>query len=116
MLTLAALLVGVLAACVFAAGAWASVYEPTPQAAALAATEKLAKHEVKALLQPDVSYSLGTCRVLHREPWVAYVCGFELHGVPMYCHLAVTVAVKYVADHKYRGQEVGLRALDTSGC
>ena len=99
-----------------AAEAWAYVYGPTPQAVALAATKKFAIHEVHAWNQPQVSYTVGTCRVLHRRPWLAYVCGFEIHGVPMYCHLAVTVGVKYLADRKYRGQEVGVRALDDSGC
>jgi hypothetical protein len=111
-----ALLVVVAVALLSAAGAWAYVYGPTPQAVALAATTKFAMHEVHAWNQPQVSYTLGTCRVLHRRPWRAYVCGFELHGVPMYCHFAVTAGVKRLADGKYRGQEVRSRALDDSGC
>jgi hypothetical protein len=99
-----------------AAGARASVYGPTPQAVALEATEKFAIHEVHAWNQPQVSYTLGTCRVLHRRPWLAYVCGFELHGVPMYCHFVVTVGVKHLADRRYRGQEVRSLALDDAGC
>jgi hypothetical protein len=113
---LTVLIAVVVAAFLSAAGAWAYVYGPTPQAVALAATKKLAIHEVHAWNQPQVSYTLGTCRVLHRRPWLAYVCGFELHGVPMYCHLAVTVGVKRLADHRYRGLEVGVRALDDTGC
>jgi hypothetical protein len=113
---LTVLLVVFAAAFFFAAGAWAYVYGPTPQAVALAATKRFATHEVHAWNQPQVSYTLGTCRVLHRRPWLAYVCGFEIHGVPMYCHFAVTVGVKHLADRKYRGQEVGARALDDSGC
>jgi hypothetical protein len=113
---LTALLTVVMAAFLSAAGASAYVYGLTPQEVSLAATKKLAMHEVHAWNQPQVSYTLGTCRLLHRRPWLAYVCGFELHGVPMYCHIAVTVGVKRLADRKYRGQEVSSRALDDSGC
>jgi hypothetical protein len=114
--TAIALLIVIVAASISAAGARAYVYGPTPQAVALAATKKFAIHEVHAWNQPQVSYTLGTCRLLHRRPWVAYVCGFEIHGVPMYCHFAVTVGVKRLADRSYRGQEVRSRALDDSGC
>lgn len=116
MRALTALLIVVGAAFLSAASAGAYVYGPTPQAVALAATKKFAVHEVHAWNQPQVSYTLGTCRLLHRGSWLAYVCGFELHGVPMYCHFAVTVGVKHLGDRKYRGQEVSSRALDDSGC
>jgi hypothetical protein len=113
---LAALLIVVAAALLCSAGAWAYVYGPTPQGVALAATKKFAMHQVHAWNQPQVSYTLGKCRVLHRRPWLAYVCGFELHGVSLYCHFAVTVGVKHLDDRKYRGQAVRSRTLDDSGC
>jgi hypothetical protein len=110
------LVVCVLGLCFGAAGARAFVIGPTPQAAALAATKKFAIHEVKAWNQPGVSYTLGTCRVLHRRPWVAYGCAFELHGVPLYCHGLVTVGVRRLPDGTYRGQEINGKYLDEHGC
>lgn len=61
-------------------------------------------------------YSLGSCHLLHRTPWVAYGCTFELHGVPLYCHGLVTVAVKRVASDEYRAGAVKSRYVDTHGC
>ena len=113
---LGALLVCVVVACVCAAAASAYVYGPTPQAVTLAATKKFAAHEVKVWNQPQVSYTLGTCHLLHRRPWLAYGCGFELHGVPLYCHGLVTVGVERLADGTYRGQEINGKYLDDSGC
>ena len=111
-----ALLVCVVVLCVGAVAAFAYVYGPTPMAVALAATNKFAAHQVKAWNRPQVSYTLGTCRVLHRKPWLAYNCTFELHGVPLYCHGLVTVGVRRLADGKYRGQAVRSSFLDNRGC
>lgn len=99
-----------------AAVASAYVYGTTAHAVAVAAMTKFAAHEVKAWNQPQVSYSLGTCHVLHRKPWLAYNCTFELHGVPSYCHGVVTVGVKRLAAREYRGQEVRSRYVDDHGC
>ena len=109
---------GVIGACLVMAGVASGAYwyGTTPQAAALATTKNYAAHEVKAWNQPQVSYTVGTCRLLHRTPWVAYVCGFELHGVPLYCHGLVTVGVKRLAPHRFRGQELSGKYLDAHGC
>jgi hypothetical protein len=106
----------ILVLCFGAAGANAFVIGPTPQAVALAATTKYAGHEVKAVNQAGVSYTLGTCRVLHRKPWLAYGCAFELHGYPEYCHGVVTVGVRHLPDGTYRGQEINGKYLDDHGC
>lgn len=82
----------------------------------MAATKRFAAHEVVAWNRPGVAYILGTCRVLHRKPWLAYNCSFELHGVPPYCHGVLTVAVKRLADGTYRAQGVKSRYLDNRGC
>jgi hypothetical protein len=102
--------------CLSATPAWAYVYGPSPQAVTLAVTKKFAAHEVKAWNQPQVSYTLGTCHLLHRRPWLAYSCGFELHGVPRYCHGVVTVGIKRLANGSYRGQEVRSKYIDDKGC
>ena len=99
-----------------AAEAWAYVIGPTAQAAVLAAANKFAAHEVHAWNQPNSSYTLGTCRVLHRRPWVAYTYGFELHGVPGECRGAVTVGVKRLANGNYRAQEITSKSLTQGPC
>src|ERR1051325_1210735 len=72
----------------------AGVIGPTPKAAALAATEKYARHEVQAWNRPGASYTLETCRMLHRRPWLAWGCEWELHGTPPpECLLRLIVAV-----------------------
>jgi hypothetical protein len=106
-----------LAACLLVARASSAYwYGTTARAAALTTTEHYAAHEVEAWNRPRVSYTVGTCRLLHRKPWLAYVCGFELHGVPLYCHGVVTVGVKRLAAHRFRGREVSGRYLDSHGC
>ena len=112
----AALLLAVIGLCVGTTAALAYVYAPTAQAAALAATKRFAAHEVKAWNQPQVSYNLGTCHVLHHRPWLAYACTFELHGVSNYCHGVVTVGVKRLAERNFRGQEVSSKYVDDHGC
>jgi len=102
--------------CLVAAPASAFVIASTPQAAALAATKKFAIHEVVAWNRPGVAYILGTCHVLHRKPWLAYNCGFELHGVPSYCHGVLTVAVRRLAAGSYRAQGVKSTYVDDHGC
>ncbi|HET7567822.1 MAG TPA: hypothetical protein VFJ91_07520 [Gaiellaceae bacterium] len=111
-----ALLLCALVAAVGAAAASASVIGPTPRAAALAATKKFAAHEVVAWTEPGVSYTLGACRLLHRRPWLGYACGFELHGVPDYCHGVLTVSVKRLANGTSRAQGVKSKYVDTHGC
>lgn len=88
----------------------------TPSAAALAAAKKAATHEVVAWNQPQVSYTLGSCHLLHRKPWLAYVCSWDLHGVPNYCHGQLTVAVRRLPDGMYRATGIKLRYTDTHGC
>jgi hypothetical protein len=106
-----------IAACVVVAEASGAYwYGATPLAAALATTEHYAAHEVKTANQPHVSYTVGTCRLLHRTPWVGYLCGYELHGVPLYCHGVVTVGVKRLAAHRFRGQELSGKYVDSHGC
>ena len=73
---IAALIACLVVMSVETATAFAYVYGPTPQAVTLSATEKFAAHEVKAWNQPQVSYTLGTCHLVHRGPWLAYACGF----------------------------------------
>jgi hypothetical protein len=109
-------LISAAVACGVASAAQAYVFGPTRHAVTLAATKKFAAHEVKAWNQPQVSYTLGTCHLLHRKPWVAYNCGFELHGVPDYCNGVVTVGVKRLPNGTYRGQETSSKYIDTKGC
>jgi hypothetical protein len=99
-----------------AAGARAYVIGPTAKSALLATANKFVAHEVHAWNQPNASYTLGTCRLLHRRPWVAYTCGFELHGIPGECRGVVTVGVKRLADGEYRAQEIISKNLTQGPC
>jgi hypothetical protein len=94
----------------------AYVIGTTPLAAARAATEKHARHEVIAWNRPAVSYTMGTCRVMHRKPYLAYECGWELHGVPAYCQGRLVVSVRRLADGRWRAAGVKSFYIDTRGC
>lgn len=104
------------AACITASAAFGYVIGHTPVAAALAATRKHAAHEVVAWNQPGVRYTLGSCHVLHRKPWLAYNCSYELHGVAPYCHGVLTVAVRRLPDRTWRAQGVKSNYTDNRGC
>lgn len=88
----------------------------TPLAAAFAAARKHAAHEVVAWNRPGVSYTMGACNVLHRRPYLAYTCGWQLHGVPDYCHGRLTVAVRRQADRQWRAAGVKSWYTDDRGC
>jgi hypothetical protein len=94
----------------------AAVIGPTAQTAALAVTKKFALHDIRAWNRPGTSYTLGTCHVLHRRPWVAYVCDYWLHGIPHLCHNLLTIAVKRLPDGNYRAEEVKWHNLRDATC
>jgi hypothetical protein len=83
----------------------AYVYAPTARAAALAATKKDAEADIRAWGGP-ATYKVGTCRVLHRKPWLAYGCEYRVHGIPTQCLNLVTVAVKRLTVGRYRAAVV----------
>ena len=105
-----------LLALAMSAAAAAFVIASTPAAAARAATVKHAAHEVVAWNQPGVSYTMGTCRVLHRTPYLAYECGWKLHGVRDYCDGRLVVAVRKLPDGRWRGMGVKSFYIDDRGC
>jgi len=107
--------VGVVAG-VFGSVAAAAVIGPTPQAAALADTKKFAEHEVHAWNRPSVTYTVGSCRLLHRRPWLAYSCDWKLHGIQGQCLTRITVAVKRLADGSYSAAEVDTKIITNSKC
>ena len=82
----------------------AGVIGPTPQAAAIAATKKFVLHDLKAWNRPGATYRLGTCRVLHRKPWVAYGCEYQVYGIPSECLNLLTLGVKRLPDGTYRAE------------
>ena len=112
--------VAVLVLCVLAlamaAVASAYVIASTPLAAARMAAEKHAAHEVVAWNQPQVSYTMGSCRVLHRKPYLAYECGWKLHGVPDYCQGRLVVAVRKETAGRWRATGVKSFYIDNRGC
>jgi hypothetical protein len=99
-----------------AAAASAYVIAGTPLGAARLAAEKHAAHEVIAWNQPQVAYTMGTCRVLHRKPYLAYECGWKLHGVPDYCQGRLVVAVRKLPDSRWRATGVKSFYIDKRGC
>ena len=99
-----------------APAALAGAIGPTPLAAALADTKKFAQHEVRAVNRPGVSYTVGTCTLLHRKPWLAYTCTWELHGTPGECVDRITVAVKRLASGMYLAGEVGTKIQTYKEC
>jgi hypothetical protein len=105
-----------LVAAATAGAATAYVIGATPLAAARAATEKHAAHEVVAWNRPGVSYTMGTCHVLHRKPYLAYECGWKLHGVPDYCQGRLDVAVRKLADNRWRAAGIKSFYIDDHGC
>jgi len=115
-LRLLALLVLCVLPLTMAAVASAYVIAATPLAAARVAAEKHAAHEVVAWNQPQVAYTMGTCRVLHRKPYLAYECGWKLHGVPDYCQGRLVVAVRKLPDSRWRATGVKSFYIDNRGC
>jgi hypothetical protein len=113
---LLALLVLCVLALTMAGIASAYVIAATPLAAARMAARKHAAHEVVAWNQPQVAYTMGTCRVLHREPYLAYECGWELHSVPNYCQGRLVVAVRKLPDNRWRATGVKSFYIDDRGC
>ena len=91
------------------------VIGPTPHAASLAATTRYAQHQVRAWNRPGVSYSIGSCRVLHRRPWLAWGCEWELHGAPQgECLERLILGVKRLPDGRYRA--VALKDVEVVEC
>jgi hypothetical protein len=92
----------------------AYVAAPTAQAAARAATKKFVEHDLRGR---PATYKLGTCRVLHRKPWLAYGCEYRVYGLLDQCLNIVIVAVRRQPDGQYRGTEVGWHDLrDQAPC
>lgn len=90
-----------------ASAASAGVVGLTPRAAARAATVKHAEHEVHAWNRPGVSYTIGACRLLHRRPWLAWGCVWELHGAPPpHCAFRLILGVKHLADGTFSATAV----------
>lgn len=109
-----ALIAVVLPILVEAPVASAYVVAPTAQAAARAATKKFVEHDLRGR---PATYKLGTCRVLHRKPWLAYGCEYRVYGLSDQCLDIVIVAVKRQPDGRYRGTEVGWHDLrDQAPC
>jgi uncharacterized membrane protein YecN with MAPEG domain len=111
-----ALLLVCLLALAMAAVASAYVIGATPLIAARAATKKHAAHEVVAWNRPGVSYTMGTCRVLHRKPYLAFECGWKLHGVPDYCQGRLVIAVRKLTDTRWRATGIKSFYIDNRGC
>jgi hypothetical protein len=95
-------------------GASAGVIGATPQAAARKATDKWGRRQVRAWNRPGASYTLGTCRIVHRRPWLAYGCAIRLHGMGTLdqCLLFVITGVKRLAVGTYRAEAVKIKQLN----
>ena len=108
---------GVIGACLVMAGVASGAYwyGTTPQAAALATTKNYAAHEVKAWNQPQVRTPSGpaACYIALRG---SPTCAGLSCTRPLYCHGLVTVGVKRLAPHRFRGQELSGKYLDAHGC
>jgi hypothetical protein len=75
----------------------------TPVRAALARTDRYASHEAKSR---NTTYTLGSCVLLHRRPWLGYRCSYTIHGLSDQCHDFVTVAVRKTASNEYNAVAV----------
>jgi hypothetical protein len=87
------------------------VIRPTAPSAASAAAKKFVLHDIRAWNRAGISYTLLGCRVLHRRPWVAYGCRYEVHGIPSECLDLLTLGVKRLADGSYRAEALKWRDL-----
>jgi hypothetical protein len=77
----------------------------TPIAAAFARTDRWLHHEAGGY-GGAATYKLGTCKLLHRRPWLAYTCTGALFGRGLVCHITVTLAVRKVARDSYNAISV----------
>jgi hypothetical protein len=77
----------------------------TAVAAARARTDRWLHHEA-ATYGGAARYKLGSCRVLHRRPWLAYDCTGAIYGRGLVCHITVTLAVRKVAPDSYNAINV----------
>jgi len=68
--------------------------------------EDVRAHEERLGNQPQVSVPLGTCQLLHRRPWLANNCGFELHGVPAVLPRRRHGGDQAPCERDYRGRKV----------
>jgi hypothetical protein len=75
----------------------------TPVRAALARTDRFASREAKLR---NTTYTLGSCVLLHRKPWLGYRCSYTIHGLSDQCHDFVTVAVRSTASNEYNAVAV----------
>ena len=62
----------------------------TAIAAARARTNRYAEREATI---HHTMYALGSCKLLHRKPWLAYNCSYVIHGLADQCRDVLTVAV-----------------------
>ena len=71
--------------------------------------QKAAEHRRDAFLTvwrhnvpQEQATAIGACRLLHRQPWVAYTCPLRMRTGRGPCHLPLVVAVKWEgALHRY---------------
>jgi hypothetical protein len=77
----------------------------TPVAAALARTDRWLQHEAGGY-GGAATYKLGTCKLLHRRPWLAYTCTGAIYGRGKACHITLTLAVRKVAPDWYNAINV----------
>jgi hypothetical protein len=77
----------------------------TPIAAALARTDRWLHHEAGGY-GGAATYKLGTCKLLHRRPWLAYTCTGAIYGRGLVCHITVTLAVRKLAPDSYNAINV----------
>ena len=70
----------------------------TPIRAALARTNRFANREASL---HSTTYTLGTCLLLHKKPWLGYRCSYTIHRLGDQCHDSLTVAVRRTANREY---------------
>lgn len=59
---------------------------------------------------------LAAARLAAEKPYLAYECGWKLHGVPDYCQGRLVVAVRKLPDSRWRGTGVKSFYIDNRGC
>ena len=95
-----------------------SVTGATARAAALAATEKYAAHEIQVFHpnDPGLTYKPGNCKLLFRRPWVAWGCEYQTDRSPLDC-VVLKLALKRLSDANYQATVAGLvRITHSSPC
>jgi hypothetical protein len=102
--TLRAIALAALATGVTATAAVADI-GPTPVAAAKARTIRYAEREAKSY-GGTVTYTMGSCSLLHRRPWVAYLCHFTMYGRGLQCHVTLTLGVRKLAAGEYDARQI----------